>query len=136
MHEGSVIANGTKEDQLPTSNIDARESMVKVAFDKLKNSSSQGLRRPYDEARVSTGNGEVSDDTGKAAEEYEESIPGRNKAQILIPGRKRRTKTGQCPETRAGIGIVSSFCSKISLLIQLFELNMNKEPLFLHISTM
>lgn len=76
---GSVIANGIKQGQTPTPNVDARESMVKVALDKLKSSSSQDLRRPYDEDRASTANGELSDERVKAAQEQESSTPDRNK---------------------------------------------------------
>eukprot|EP00250_Pteridium_aquilinum_P020944 c24995_g4_i1 orf=32-1396(+) len=76
---GSVTANGTKQGQMPSHNAEARESMIKVALDKLKNTSVQDSRRPLDEARASSTNGELSDDIVKRAEEQDEFTPERSK---------------------------------------------------------
>lgn len=76
---GSVTANGTKQGQMTIHNAETRESMVKVALDKLKNTSAQDSRRPSDEARASSANGELSDEIVKGAEELDEFTPDRNK---------------------------------------------------------
>lgn len=76
---GSVIANGTKQNQVPPHDAESRESIVKVALDKLKNTASQDLRRPPDEARASSANGELSDGLAKGFEEQDDATPDRDR---------------------------------------------------------
>ncbi|KAI5060608.1 hypothetical protein GOP47_0025028 [Adiantum capillus-veneris] len=74
-----VIANGTKLTQVPLHNAEGRESIVKVALDKLKSTAVQDFRRPLDEVRASSANGELSDEIAKGIEEQDEVSPDRNK---------------------------------------------------------
>ncbi|MCO5601923.1 hypothetical protein L7F22_056049 [Adiantum nelumboides] len=81
---GGVIANGTKQTQVPPQNAETREFIVKVALDKLKSTAAQDLRRPLDEARASSINGELSDERAKGIEEQDEVMPYRNKEDASI----------------------------------------------------
>ena len=69
---GAAVANGGKVEQVPASNADSCDTLIKAALDKLKSSSSdQG--KPYEETVVSNANGDVSEEAGKTAPPEDEA---------------------------------------------------------------
>ncbi|KAH7285896.1 hypothetical protein KP509_33G050500 [Ceratopteris richardii] len=77
---GSAVANGVKTTQVSSQNAESRESIVKIALDKLKSTVTQDSRRRLDEVRAtSAANGDLSDEVQKGVEEQYETTPDRNK---------------------------------------------------------
>lgn len=63
----TASSNGTRQARVPHLNADGRESIVKVALDKLKSATQQESKKVGEDARVSTANGELIVERAKVA---------------------------------------------------------------------